>query len=130
MKTIEVVAAIIKKDDKILVTKRNKGDFEGLFEFPGGKIEANESKEDALIREIKEELETELTILKYLLTIEYTYPNFHLVMHNYLSTIDNYDIKLIDHSEAKWLKIDELDTVEWIPADIEIVEYLKVNDLG
>lgn len=125
MNNIEVVAAIIHKDNYFLATQRGYGEFEGMWEFPGGKIEINESKEEALIREINEELDTELRIDKYLCVVNYDYPNFHLTMYCYICSIVDGDIKLLEHKSAKWLRKDELNVVEWLPADIEVIEELK-----
>lgn len=121
MKTIEVVAAIIIKDNKYLVTKRGSGEFKGLFEFPGGKIEQNESCKDALIREIKEELELDILVNDYLCTINYSYPNFNLIMHTYFSTIINGDITLNEHEAYLWVEKENLQSLEYIAADIEVV---------
>lgn len=123
MKTIEVVAAIIHKDNCYLATQRGYGEFEGMWEFPGGKIEAGESKDDALIREIKEELDAEVAIDKFLCTVDYDYPSFHLIMHCFLCSVDG-DIKLLEHKSAKWLSKEELIDVEWLPADLVIIDRL------
>lgn len=125
MKTINVVAAIIKKDNKIFATQRGYGDFKGGWEFPGGKIEPGESPEEALIREIKEELETELSVDQFVTTVVYDYPNFHLVMQCFLCSIKSGHLTLLEHSAAKWLDKEHIDTVDWLPADIEVVHLLK-----
>lgn len=125
MKTIEVVAAIIKQGKQILATKRGYGEFEGGWEFPGGKIEAGEEKVAAIIREIKEELDATIMVDQFVLTTEYDYPNFHLIMHCYLCSIPNEHISLLEHSDAKWLTKDTLDSVEWLPADVAVVEKIK-----
>lgn len=125
MKTLNVVAAIIKKDGKILATKRGYGEFINMWEFPGGKIENNESKEEALIREIREELDCEIEIIKFALDLEYQYPTFYLKMSCFEAIIKNGTPKLLEHNDARWLSKDELDEVNWIPADIEAVNYLK-----
>ncbi len=127
MKTIEVVAAILMDNQYILATQRLNGEFAGGWEFPGGKIEANESCEDALSREIKEELGIEILIHQHLCTTSYTYPSFHLTMHTYLCSQVSGTLSLIDHSDFKWLKPNELDSLNWLPADIEVVEELKKN---
>lgn len=124
MKTIEVVAAIIHKDNCYLATQRGYGDFEGMWEFPGGKIEEGESREEALKREIKEELDAEVKIEKLLCTVDYDYPNFHLTMHCYHCSIGDGEIRLLEHLSAKWLTKDELNEVEWLPADIAVLERL------
>ena len=126
MKKVKVVAAIIKKDNKILATQRGYGEFEGLWEFPGGKVEQGETKEEALIREIKEELNADIEVEKYALTLEYQYPNFFLHMDCFECILLN-DFELLEHMGAKWLAKDELDSVEWIAADIQAVDYLKEN---
>lgn len=124
MKTIKVVAAIIMKDNKILIAKRKKGEFAGMYEFPGGKIEKNESGEEALIREIQEELEAPITIEQYFMNVNYQYPNFILDMDCYLCTLNDNHMKLNDHSMVKWINLDEKN-IDWIPADIQIIEELK-----
>ena len=132
MKTLNVVAAIIKKDNKILATQRGYGEFKGGWEFPGGKPEANETKEEALKREINEELNADIEVNDYICTVEYDYPNFHLTMHTYYCSLLNDNLELLYHDEErlehesmKWLSIDEIDSVDWLGADIEIVEKLK-----
>ena len=125
MKTLNVVAAIIKKDNKILATKRGYGEFINMWEFPGGKIEANETEEQALVREIKEELDCTIKPTKFALNLEYQYPTFYLKMSCYEATITEGTPKLLEHNDARWLSKDELDDVNWIPADIEAVDYLK-----
>lgn len=121
MKTIEVVAAVIVKDDKILATRRGYGDFINMWEFPGGKMEPGESKEAALIREIQEELEVAISVDHYLCTVDYDYPNFHLTMHNFICSIIGGEITLTEHNDAKWLTLAYLDSVKWLPADLEIL---------
>lgn len=125
MKTLNVVAAIIHKDNKILATKRGYGEFINQWEFPGGKIEENETKEEALIREIKEELNVEIEITNFALDLEYQYPTFYLKMSCYDCIIKKGTPKLLEHNDARWLSKDELDDVNWIPADIAVVDYLK-----
>lgn len=125
MKTVNVVAAIIVKDNKIFATQRGYGDFKGKWEFPGGKIEENEEPQDAIIREIKEELNIDIIPDDLFETIEYDYPTFHLHMQCFISTIKNGNIVLNEHIAAKWLSKDELDSVDWIEADITIIEKLK-----
>ena len=124
MKTIEVVAAIIKKEDKIFITKRSYGEFKDMWEFPGGKIEAGETREEALVREIKEELELDINKLEYLTTVEYDYPNFHLTMDCFICEICGGELVLNAHNDAKWVSLEELSSQKWVPADIEIVEKL------
>lgn len=125
MKLINVVAAIIKKDNKIFATQRGYGDFKGGWEFPGGKIELGETPEQALIREIKEELETEISVDKFITTVDYDYPNFHLHMQCFLCSIEKGTLTLLEHSAAKWLDMEHIDTVDWLQADVEVVNALK-----
>lgn len=126
MKIIEVVAAIIIKDDKIFATQRGYGDFKGGWEFPGGKMEDGESREEALKREIKEELDVNINIMEYLTTVNYDYPNYHLTMHCYICEVVSGEMKLLEHSAAKWLSKDELYTVDWLPADLDVVKKLRL----
>ena len=123
MKNVEVVAAIIKDDDKYLATQRGYGEFKGLWEFPGGKIDSDETNENALIREIKEELNCDIKIEEYLLTIEYDYSTFHLIMHCYLCTLLS-EFTLLEHDDYKWLDKNNLKEVNWLEADVEVVNYL------
>lgn len=125
MKTIEVVAAIIKHDNKIFTTRRGYGEFENMWEFPGGKIEAGETREEALIREIKEELELNIEINSYLTTIDYDYSNFHLTMHCFICSIKSGKLQLNAHNYAKWMIMEELNELNWVPADILVVDKLK-----
>lgn len=125
MKTIEVVAAIIKNNNKIFTTRRGYGEFENMWEFPGGKIEAGETQEEALIREIKEELELDIEISEYLITVDYDYPNFHLTMHCFICNICGGKLNLNAHNDAKWITLDEIDNLKWVPADILVVKKLK-----
>jgi len=125
LKNIEVVAAILVKEDKILATKRGYGEFMNMWEFPGGKIEPGEAKEEALLREIREELNIEISIGDLLCTVDYDYPDFHLTMHCFICTVTDGKITLIEHKDAKWLSMDELDTVQWLPADIGILDKIK-----
>ena len=125
MKSIEVVAAIIfDEQGRIFATQRGYGDWKDWWEFPGGKIEAGEKREQALKREIREELDAEIEVGELLRTIDYEYPNFHLTMHCFKCTLDS-AITLKEHEAAKWLKPEELNTVQWLPADEEIIEELK-----
>ena len=127
MKTIEVVAAIIKIQDKIFITRRSYGEFADMWEFPGGKIELGESREEALIREVKEELELDINNLEYLTTVDYDYPNFHLTMHCFICEICGGELVLNAHNDAKWVSLEELSTQKWVPADVEVVEKI-LND--
>ncbi len=124
MKTIEVVAAIIIKDDLILATRRGYGDFINMWEFPGGKMEPGESKEEALLREIREELKIEITVNNYLCTVDYDYPNFHLTMHCFMCSIKGGELTLVEHNDAKWLPYNNLTSVQWLPADISILDQI------
>ena len=125
MKTIEVVAAIIKDGEKIFATQRGYGEFKDGWEFPGGKIETGESPEEALIREIKEELNVKIDVHELFDTVEYDYPDFHLTMHCYISSLKTGEIVLNEHEDARWLAKGELDSVEWLPADDGLSEKLK-----
>ena len=125
MKHIEVVAAIIQCEGAYFATQRGYGEFEGLWEFPGGKIEPGESRESALMREIQEELGIDIAIDKLICTTEYDYPSFHLTMHCYLCGIEAGEMELREHKSAKWLTAETLDNVEWLPADKEVIEILK-----
>ncbi len=124
MKKIEVVAAIIYKDGKYFATQRGYGEFEGMWEFPGGKIEPEETSEAALIREIQEKLGVDISIDKFLCTINYDYPTFHLVMHCYLCSIVSGILELKEHKSARWLNMKTLNSIEWLPADKPIVDKL------
>ena len=125
MKVIEVVAAIIYKDGAYFTTQRGYGEFEGMWEFPGGKIEPGESSEDALKREIQEELGIDITIDEFLCTTNYDYPSFHLTMHCYICSIEAGEIVLREHKSARWLRPKELGCVEWLPADKDIISRLN-----
>ena len=150
MKQIEVVAAIIRKaaieqeqsdarinsaereqarlevkGDKIFATQRGYGEWKDWWEFPGGKMEDGETPEEALKREIREELSTEISVDEFLCTVEYDYPKFHLTMHCYLCSLLTEALHLNEHEAAKWLTKDELDGVKWLPADVEVVEVIK-----
>ena len=125
MKTIRVVAAVIKNDDKIFATARGYGEFKGGWEFPGGKIEEGETPEEALLREIKEELDVEIRIGDLIDTVEYDYPKFHLSMDCFWCTIQSGELTLQEAEAARWLSKEKIDSVEWLPADKELVEKIK-----
>ena len=125
MKQIEVVAAIIYKDGAYFTTQRGYGEFEGMWEFPGGKIEPGESRDVALKREIQEELGVDIDIENLLCTTEYDYPSFHLTMHCYLCSIASCEIELREHKSARWLRPEELGSVEWLPADKDVISRLN-----
>ena len=125
MKQIEVVAAIIHDaDGRIFATQRGYGDFKDYWEFPGGKMEPEETAEDALKREIWEELETQIVVERFVKTIECDYPQFHLTMHCYLCHVQSGHLELKEHEAAKWLHTKELDSVNWLPADWDLVKEL------
>lgn len=129
MRTIHVVAAIIKTVDEagkpmIFATQRGYGDYKGWWEFPGGKIEDGETKEEALKREMREELDIEVEVGELIANVEYDYPKFHLIMDCFLCEIRDGDLKLRVHEDARWLYFHELDSVKWLEADIELVEKL------
>jgi len=125
MKQIEVVAAIVCKEDRIFATQRGYGEWKDWWEFPGGKMEVGETPEDALVREIREELSAEISVGELLTTVEYDYPKFHLTMHCFLCTLVGDALHLNEHEAARWLTKDELDSVKWLPADEIVIEELK-----
>ena len=126
MKQIEVVAAIIhNSENHIFATQRGYGDMKDGWEFPGGKVESGESPEDALKREILEELDTRIVVEKLLTTVDYDYPKFHLTMHCYICSIESGSLTLKEHEAARWLKLSEIDSVDWLPADKIVVDRLN-----
>ena len=125
MRSIEVAAAIIIKDNKLLGTQRGYGDYKDWWEFPGGKLEPGETGEEALAREIGEELEAEVKVGRLFCTVEHDYPKFHMKMYCYLCELVSEEITLTEHEAARWLAADELDSVKWLPSDVAIVEKLK-----
>ena len=127
LKRIEVVAAIIRDGEKIFATQRGYGDYKDSWEFPGGKVESGETPEEALVREIQEELNTTINVDRFLTTVDWDYPKFHLTMHCYLCTIAEGELTLLEHEAAKWLTMDTIDEVNWLPADVLVVEALKMG---
>ena len=129
LKTIHVSAAVILKEEngtkKIFATERGYGEWKDWWEFPGGKIEEGETAKEAIIREIKEELNTTIKPVRHLCTVEYTYPKFHLVMECFLCTILEGSLTLLEHENAAWLSRNELDSVKWLPADVKVLEIIK-----
>ena len=125
MKTVRVVAAIIIDDGKVFATQRGYGEFKDGWEFPGGKIDAGETPEEALIREIKEELDTEIVVKELLDTVEYDYPKFHLSMDCFICKIKSGELVLKEHEASKWLTKETLDSVEWLPADLGLIEKIE-----
>ncbi len=128
LKTVEVVAAIIRKGDKIFATQRGYGDWKDWWEFPGGKVEAGESPVQALRREIREELDAEINVDKFLTTIEWDYPAFHLTMHCYMCSLLNDSLHLNEHEAARWLTAETLRSVRWLPADDQLLPVIE-NEL-
>ena len=132
MKSINVVAAILHRNsdefgEQIFTTQRGYGEFKDGWEFPGGKIEPNETPESAIVREIKEELDTEIIVEKEIGTIEYDYPTFHISMKCFWCSVKNGELKLLEHEDAKWITRSEIDSVDWLPADRGIL--LKIKEM-
>ena len=126
MKTIRVVAAVIRSEDKIFATARGYGEFKGQWEFPGGKIESGETPQEALVREIQEELDVKIEIGDLIDTIEYDYSSFHLSMDCFWCNVTEGEITLKEAEDARWLSKDELYSVDWLPADMELIEKLEL----
>lgn len=131
-KMIEVVAAVIVKDNMILATQRGYGEFKGKWEFPGGKVEFNENLESALIREIKEETNADINVIEYINTVEYEYSNFFLKMHSYLCELSKNNLEFVyhdnnslEHENMVWLDLEDLEKLDWLPADILVIDELK-----
>ncbi len=125
MKSIKVVAAVIRDNEKIFATARGYGEFKGWWEFPGGKIEGGETPQEALVREIEEELATEIAVGNYIHTIEYDYPTFHLSMDCYWCSIKSGELTLLEAEDAKWLSKETLRSVKWLPADLELIDIIE-----
>lgn len=124
-KSIEVVAAVIIEQQRVFATQRGYGEWQGWWEFPGGKLEAGESPEAALRREIQEELATHVEVGERLCTVTHDYPNFHLTMYCYLCRVVAGNLSLLEHNASRWLSRSELEDVQWLPADVEVVDFLK-----
>lgn len=127
MKSIEVVAAIIIKNHQVFATQRGYGEWKDWWEFPGGKIEPGECPQEALKREIKEELDAEISVGELLQTIEWDYPTFHLTMHCFICSLESESLQLNEHEASAWLTKDKLDSVQWLPADITVLD--KISQL-
>ena len=124
-KTVNVVAAIIQKDDRILATQRGYGEFKGWWEFPGGKIEAGECPKEALKREIKEELDAVISVGELVETVEWDYPTFHLTMHCFICKLESESLHLNEHEDSAWLTKETLDSVKWLPADLILLDKIS-----
>ena len=124
MKHLEVVAAIIVHDGKVLATQRGYGNYKGSWEFPGGKIEPGEAPEAALVREIHEELDAAIEVGPLLITVDYDYPEFAMTMQCFVCRLEG-SVKLLEHSDARWLGRDELDSVDWLPSDVEVIAAIR-----
>lgn len=125
MKTIEVVAGVIRDGEKFFATQRDYGEFKDGWEFPGGKLEPGETPEEALVRELKEELAIDILVKDFICTVEYDYPKFHLTMHCFYCEIQRGTPQLLEHENAKWLSLAELNSVNFLPADVEVVKKIK-----
>ena len=125
MKTVKVVAAIIIEKGKVFATQRGYGEFKDGWEFPGGKIEEGETPQEALVREIREELDTDIKVGARLATVEHDYPKFHLSMDTFICKIKSGNLVLKEHEDAKWLTKETLNTVEWLPADVDLIEKIE-----
>ena len=128
MKTIKVVAAIIRKENSVFATQRGYGDYKDWWEFPGGKVEEGETPERALIREIREELDSDITVEKFLTTVEHDYPKFHLSMDCFWCRVQSGSLTLLEHEAARWLPIHNLRQVNWLPADVKVVEAIESEE--
>ena len=125
MRRIEVVAAIIRRGDKIFATQRGYGPWKDWWEFPGGKTEEGETPREALVREIREELDAEISVDKFLYTVEWDYPDFHLTMHCYICSLLTEALHLNEHEAARWLGVPDLASVRWLPADYQLLPLLE-----
>lgn len=125
MKTIEVVAGVIRDGEKIFATQRGYGDCKDGWEFPGGKMEPGETPQQALARELREELAVEVDVDEFICTVDYDYPKFHLTMHCFYCTVVSGELKLLEHEAARWLDASQLRDVDWLPADIEVVKAIE-----
>ena len=125
MKSIRVSAAVIHRDGKIFATQRGYGEYKGKWEFPGGKREEGESGEEALEREIREELDSKVKIEKLICTTDYDYPTFHLTMDVYLASLVEGKLTLLEHEDAKWVSLDSIDDLDWLPADWSVIDEIK-----
>ena len=125
MKTVYVAAAVIRDGNRIFATQRGYGKYKDFWEFPGGKIEENETPEEALLREIREELDTEISVGELADTVEYDYPDFHLCMKCFFAEVVKSSLTLKEHEAARWLGPDELSSVDWLPADLGLIDKLK-----
>ena len=130
MKSIEVVAAIIRRGDEVFATQRGYGDWKDYWEWPGGKMEAGETPRQALVREIREELDADISVGKLLTTIDWDYPQFHLTMHCFMCTLKSDALHLNEHEAARWLSAADLGSVQWLPADLQLLPLIRGELLG
>ena len=125
MKTVRVVAAVIRDGDRVFATQRGYGEYKDWWEFPGGKIEAGELPQDALVREIREELDTEISVGDVITTVEYDYPDFHLSMDCFWASVISGNLLLREHEAARWISLNEMDELDWLPADVIVTERIR-----
>ena len=128
MKTIHVTAAVIAENGRIFATQRGYGDWKDYWEFPGGKVEDGETPEEALVREIREELDTKIAVGEKLITVEYDYPAFHLLMDCFRCRIEEGALTLLEHEAARWLPAADLRQVNWLPADLLVVDAIEAEE--
>ena len=126
-KTVRVVAAVIRDGDRVFATQRGYGDYKDWWEFPGGKVEEGETPQQALAREIREELDTQITVGNFIACIEHDYPEFHLSMNCYWAAVASGDLTLLEHESSKWIPLDDLDSVDWLPADRKLLPLLNAD---